>query len=91
MEPSRRWCPLARQSTTEVAIRTNLIRDLYAVIGEEDPATGKAVIRLHDNLLAPWIWLGAAIMALGGGLSLADRRARVSVPNRRAAMQGAPA
>lgn len=85
MEPSRRWFPIARQNTTEVAIRTNLISDLYAVIGEEEAGTGKAVIRLHYNLLAPWIWLGAAIMALGGGLSLADRRIRVSAPNRAAA------
>ncbi|WP_439552915.1 heme lyase CcmF/NrfE family subunit [Falsiroseomonas sp.] len=84
MEPSRRWFPIARQNTTEVAIRTNLIADLYAVIGEEEAATGKAVIRLHFNLLAPWIWLGSAIMALGGGLSLADRRIRVSAPNRAA-------
>jgi len=61
------------------------------VIGEEDPATGKAVIRLHYNLLAPWLWLGAAIMALGGALSLADRRVRVSAPHRRAAAQGATA
>ena len=91
MEPSRRWFPVGRQNTTEVAIRTNLLYDLYAVIGEEDPATGKAVIRLHYNLLAPWLWLGAAIMALGGALSLADRRVRVSAPHRRAAAQGATA
>lgn len=90
MEPSRRWFPIGRQHTTEVAIRTNLIYDLYAVIGEEDAATGKAVIRLHFNLLAPWLWIGAAIMALGGGLSLADRRVRVSAPHRKAALpQGA--
>jgi cytochrome c-type biogenesis protein CcmF len=91
MEPSRRWFPVARQHTTEVAIRTNLLYDLYAVIGEEDTAAGKAVIRLHFNLLAPWIWLGALIMALGGALSLSDRRVRVSAPNRRAVAQGAPA
>jgi cytochrome c-type biogenesis protein CcmF len=91
MEPSRRFFPIARQHTTEVAIHTNLIADLYAVIGEEEAATGKAVIRLHYNLLAPWIWIGAAIMALGGGLSLADRRLRVSAPSRRASRQAAPA
>jgi cytochrome c-type biogenesis protein CcmF len=90
MEPSRRWFPTGRQHTTEVAIRTNLIYDLYAVIGEEDAQTGKAVIRLHFNLLAPWLWIGAAIMALGGGLSLADRRVRISAPHRKAALpQGA--
>jgi len=85
MEPSRRWFPVGSMHTTEVAIRTNMLYDLYAVIGDEDAATGKAVIRLHFNLLAPWIWLGAAIMALGGGLSLADRRVRVSAPSRRSA------
>jgi cytochrome c-type biogenesis protein CcmF len=89
MEPSRRWFPVGRQNTTEVSIRTNLVYDLYAVIGEE--SDGKAVIRIHYNLLAPWLWIGAAIMALGGGLSLADRRVRVSAPNRKAAAQAAPA
>jgi len=86
MEPSRRWFPIGRQHTTEVSIRTNLLYDLYAVIGEEEAATGKAVIRIHYNLLAPWLWIGAAIMALGGALSLADRRVRVSAPNRKAAV-----
>jgi cytochrome c-type biogenesis protein CcmF len=91
MEPSRRWFPTGRQHTTEVAIRTNLLYDLYAVIGEEEAATGKAVIRIHYNLLAPWLWLGAAFMALGGALSLADRRVRVSAPNRRVAKGAVPA
>ncbi len=89
MQPSRRWFPLARQNTSEVAIRTNLIYDLYAVVGDEDPTTGRAVVRLHYNLLAPWLWLGAAVMALGGALSLADRRVRVSAPSRKALPQGA--
>jgi cytochrome c-type biogenesis protein CcmF len=91
MEPSRRWFPTGRMHTTEVSIRTNFLYDLYAVIGEEDPATGKAVIRIHYNLLAPWLWIGSAIMALGAGLSLADRRVRISAPARKAAIQGAPA
>ncbi|WP_270937589.1 heme lyase CcmF/NrfE family subunit [Falsiroseomonas oryzae] len=91
MEPSRRWFPIGRQHTTEVSIRTNLLYDLYAVIGEEDAATGKAVIRIHYNLLAPWLWIGSFIMALGGALSLADRRVRISAPARKAAAQAAPA
>jgi len=42
----------------------NLFRDLYAVLGDE--RDGAAVLRLHDNFLAPWIWLGALIMGMGG-------------------------
>jgi cytochrome c-type biogenesis protein CcmF len=86
MEPSKRFFPIGRMNTTEAAIRTNLLRDLYAVIGEErDGANGQreAVLRLHHNPLAPWIWIGSAIMALGGGLSLADRRVRIGAPARR--------
>jgi cytochrome c-type biogenesis protein CcmF len=86
MEPSKRFFPLGRTTTTEAAIRTNLLHDLYAVLGEErDGADGQreAVLRLHDNVLAPWIWLGALIMALGGALSLSDRRIRIAAAARR--------
>jgi cytochrome c-type biogenesis protein CcmF len=38
----------------------------------------------------PWIWLGAAAMALGGLVSLTDRRHRVGAPARRARPLPAP-
>ncbi|GGG32292.1 cytochrome c biogenesis protein CcmF [Caldovatus sediminis] len=85
LEPERRFFPVGRETTTEAAIHTNGLRDLYVVLGEE--RDGAAVLRLHHNPLAPWIWLGAAVMALGGGLSLSDRRVRVAAP----APKGAPA
>jgi cytochrome c-type biogenesis protein CcmF len=80
MKPERRMFTSQNQTTSDVAIRTNLFRDLYAVLGDE--RDGKAVLRLHVNPLAPWIWLGALIMAAGGALSLADRRLRVGAPSR---------
>ncbi|CAH0311735.1 heme lyase CcmF/NrfE family subunit [Roseomonas sp. CECT 9278] len=78
LEPERRTFQVDRQTTTEAAIHTNAMRDLYAVLGEERDGAG--VLRLHHNPLAPWIWFGAVIMALGGGLSLSDRRMRVAAP-----------
>ncbi|WP_338663757.1 heme lyase CcmF/NrfE family subunit [Pararoseomonas sp. SCSIO 73927] len=81
LEPEKRNFPLARQSTTEAAIHTTWASDLYAVMGEEEG--DRATLRLHHNPLAPWIWLGGAVMALGGGISLSDRRARVGAPARR--------
>ena len=90
MEPERRFFPIGRQTTTEAAIRTNLLRDLYAVMGEEEG--GRAVIRVHYKPLAPLIWIGAMIMAAGGFLSLSDRRLRVAGgARRRSAEAGAPA
>jgi cytochrome c-type biogenesis protein CcmF len=40
------------------------------------------VLRFHVNVLAPWIWIGAFIMAAGGAISLSDRRLRVGAPSR---------
>ncbi len=80
LHPSKRNFVSQNQTTSDVAIRTNLLRDLYVVLGDE--RDGQAVLRLHVNPLAPWIWLGALVMAAGGALSLADRRLRVGAPSR---------
>ena len=82
--PSRRSFAQQQQTISDTAIQTNLIRDLYAVMGDE--RDGQVVLRLHVNILAPWIWLGALVMAAGGALSLADRRLRVGAPARRSAV-----
>ena len=81
LHPSRRAFTTQRQTVTNTAIRTNGLADLYAVLGEE--REGAAVLRLHYNPLAPWIWLGALVMAIGGALSLSDRRLRIGAPARR--------
>ena len=86
LAPERRSFPVGRTTTTEAAIHTTWLSDLYAVLGDE--RDGAAVLRLHHNPLAPWIWIGAAIMALGGALSLSDRRVRVSAPAPKAARIG---
>ncbi len=80
LSPERRAFTTQTMTTTEAKIHTNLIRDLYAVLGEE--RDGAAVLRLHDNVMAPWIWLGALVMAIGGFFSLIDRRLRIAAPSR---------
>ncbi len=87
LAPERRSFTTQTMTTTEAKIHTNLLRDLYMVLGEE--REGGAVLRLHHNPLAPWIWLGALVMALGGGCSLADRRLRIAAPTRAAAAKAA--
>jgi cytochrome c-type biogenesis protein CcmF len=82
MHPEKRFYQVEDGSQTGVAIRTNLLSDVYAVIGDPD-GKGAYVLRLYYNPLVPWIWLGAAAMALGGLVSLTDRRHRVGAPSRR--------
>ena len=78
LPPERRTFSVDNQTTGEAAIHTNALRDLYAVLGEE--RAGAAVLRLHHNPFAPWIWFGGLAMAFGGLLSLSDRRLRVAAP-----------
>ncbi|RME62069.1 MAG: heme lyase CcmF/NrfE family subunit, partial [Alphaproteobacteria bacterium] len=84
LAPERRFYPVQRMTTTEAAIRTTVRGDLYVVIG--DAAQGDArTVRVYFNPLAPWLWVGAAVMALGAAVSLSDRRLRLGLPVRRPA------
>ena len=86
LHPERRHYPVQDSWTTEAAIHTTWLADLYVVLGEDD-GEGGAAIRVRHNPLVPWIWIGAALMVAGGAVSLTDRRHRVGAPARR----GAPA
>ncbi len=83
MEPERRFYPVRQQTTTQAAITTNLIRNLYLNVGERNEG-GKWAVRMYYHPLVPWIWGGALFMALGGLLSLTDRRLRIGMPQRTA-------
>ncbi len=79
--PSKRTYDTPPQTTSEAGIHAAWAGDLYAVLGDETPDGGR-VVRLYFNPLVKWIWFGAIIMALGGGLSLSDRRLRVGAPRK---------
>ena len=82
LHPSRRFFTTQKTITNDAAIHTNGFRDLYAVFADE-PAGGGAELRLNDHPMAPEIWIGGLIMALGGFFSLSDRRLRVGAPSRK--------
>ncbi|BAF87132.1 cytochrome c-type biogenesis protein [Azorhizobium caulinodans ORS 571] len=79
VETSRRSFEARAMATTESGIRTYGFSQLYVSMGEETP-DGHLSIRATWKPLVTLIWLGAVVMALGGGLSLADRRLRVGAP-----------
>jgi len=85
MRPERRLFTVQRVPTTFTAIHSDLLSDFYVVLGESD-GKGGWTVRIYEKPLVPWIWLGCGVMALGGMVSLSDRRWRVgaAVRSRRA-------
>jgi cytochrome c-type biogenesis protein CcmF len=79
----RRFFPVGDQTTTEVGLCFQGLSDLYLVLGERrlgadgEPAW---LVRAYWNPWARLIFLGPLLMALGGALSLSDRRLRLAAP-----------
>lgn len=89
LEPSKRTFAARAMSTTEAALLTRGVSQLYLSLGDLN-ADGSMAIRLYYKPLVLLIWLGAVVMMLGGLLSLSDRRLRVGAPKpARAALQPA--
>jgi len=89
-QPERRFYPAGGQTTSEVSICTRGLSHLYIVLGERrGPADAPVwLVRAYWNPLALLIFLGPAIMALGGAVSLSDRRLRLAVGRKRREAQG---
>jgi cytochrome c-type biogenesis protein CcmF len=79
MEPSKRSFAARATTTTEAALMTRGLSQLYLSLGDvsED---GSISVRLYYKPMVLLIWLGAIVMALGAALSLSDRRLRIGVP-----------
>jgi cytochrome c-type biogenesis protein CcmF len=95
--PEKRFFYVQGTTTTEAAIRTNFLADLYVVLSESEDASALGgqpaylaepkpdalwTARIYHNPLVPWIWLGAVVTVIGGIVSLTDRRHRVGAPSR---------
>ena len=90
LHPEKRVYPVQAMPTTEAAIDNGIFRDIYLVIGDAQ-ADGGWAVRIYVKPFANWIWAGAMLMALGGAISLSDRRYRVAAGARRAPTKAVPA
>jgi cytochrome c-type biogenesis protein CcmF len=61
---------------TEAGIDAGFTRDLFVAMGDKLDNRAWSV-RIHHYPLVRWIWLGAILMALGGGLAVLDKRYRM--------------
>jgi cytochrome c-type biogenesis protein CcmF len=81
-QPERRFYPTGGQTTSEVHICPKGLDDLYIVLGERRAGEGGQPAWLVRAYVNPWvrlIFLGPLLMALGGVVSLSDRRLRLGV------------
>jgi cytochrome c-type biogenesis protein CcmF len=79
MMPSKRTFDARGTTTTEAALMTRGVSQLYLSLGEAN-ADGSIAVRVYHKPLVLLTWLGAVVMMLGGALSLSDRRLRVGAP-----------
>jgi cytochrome c-type biogenesis protein CcmF len=84
MKPQSRQFSSPQVETNEAAIATRLDGQLYLVVGKQDE-TGRWQLRLWWKPLVTLIWLGGALIALGGTLSLIGRMRREQALNIRQA------
>lgn len=54
------------EPSTEVGIRSDLREDLYVVFAGTPDGTETAVYRFTVNPLVSWVWIGGAILVVGG-------------------------
>ena len=78
IEPARRQFAARQMTTTEAGMATLYFGQVYVSIADPTP-DGAVPARLYWKPLVTLIWLGGCAMALGGALSLADRRLRFGV------------
>ena len=81
VETGKRFYPSRKMTVTESGLLTIGASQVYASLGEVLPE-GAIGLRLYYKPLVLLIWLGAVVMALGGAISLTDRRMRVGAPAR---------
>jgi cytochrome c-type biogenesis protein CcmF len=79
LQPSKRSFAARASATSEAALLTRGVSQLYLSLGEA-ASDGGVTVRFYHKPLVLLIWLGAVVMFFGGLLSLTDRRLRIGAP-----------
>jgi len=79
LNPEKRFYSVKGSVMTEAGIDGNLARDLYVSLAEPLDADRQIwSIRMQVKPFVRWLWLGAILMAVGGVLSITDKRYRAT-------------
>ncbi len=80
LTPQKRHFWVQQTDNSQAAISVNWARDLFVAMGNP-LGDGAWSMRIQYKPLVRYIWLGALVMALGGGIAATDRRYRVRAPS----------
>lgn len=69
--------------TTEVAIQTTPLRDLYVIMSAVDPQTQRGTFRIIERPMVFWIWFGGAVLLLGVFIAAMPKLSEVLVDSPR--------
>jgi cytochrome c-type biogenesis protein CcmF len=86
MYPEKRNYTASGNVMTETAIDSGIFRHLYISLGES-VGGGAWSVRVYYKPFVGWIWGGAILMALGGGLAVSDRRYALAARKEREARE----
>jgi cytochrome c-type biogenesis protein CcmF len=86
MFPEKRNYTATGNVMTETAIDSGILRHLYISLGES-VGGGAWSVRVYYKPFVGWIWFGAVLMALGGGLAVSDRRYALAARKEREARE----
>jgi cytochrome c-type biogenesis protein CcmF len=75
LNPEKRHYSVKNNMMTEADIDQGVFRDLYVALGEplDD---GAWAVRVHYKPFVRWLWYGGTLMALGGLVTVTDKRYR---------------
>jgi cytochrome c-type biogenesis protein CcmF len=90
LAPAKRVYLGREMPTSEVARHRHGLGEIYVALGEVHEGS-RVDIRAYDKPFVLLIWLGPVLMALGGLLSLSDRRLRIGIPARARGLATNPA
>ena len=71
LSPSKRYYHVSKFITTEAAIYHGLFQDFYIVLGKEN--NGKWDVKIYQNPLVSFIWIGIFIMIISGLIGVSKK------------------
>jgi cytochrome c-type biogenesis protein CcmF len=75
LNPEKRIYVASNSPSTEMAIESGFLRDLFVTLGERKE-NGAWSMSIYIKPFIRWVWLGSIFMALGGITAAVDRRYR---------------